>query len=369
MTQLLERRRLQAAELISKAGMDAACFIPGPNFYYLTGLTFPLMERPTILILTKAAEVVGIIPELERLKWSETFPHAHAHYWQDKDGFDSAFAAAAAGLGKVSLGVEGGRMRMFEYAALCRHFSPDAVTDADQALADLRVAKDAKEVACLKRAIEISEIALDETIAEVCAGMTEAETINLLKTRMLANGAEGFSFEPIVLSGGKAANPHGMPDATVLRAGDALLFDFGARNQGYNADITRTFFVERVSSEHQAIYETVLAANATGRKACSPEMTAHDLDVLVTGELQQSPFADMIVHKTGHGLGLDVHEVPQVMVGNHSPLVPGTVITIEPGLYRAGDVGVRIEDNVLVEKEGSRSLTSFRRELEIIGKR
>ena len=366
MTDLLYSRRIRASELLSAAGFDAAAFVPGANFYYLTGLNFPLMERPTILFITRKGEVAGIIPELERLKWSESFPGCPAFYWQDSDGFEEAFAAAASELGRIRMGVEGGRMRMFEYAALCRHFSADAVLDAETCLRELRIAKDAREVRLLQEAVNISETALAETVEQVRAGMTERQVMSLLKTRMLANEAEGFSFEPLVLAGAKSANPHGTPGDDVIRLGDALLFDFGASSSGYNADITRTFFVGQVSDEHESIYETVRLANETGRNKCGPQLTADGLDVLVQGVLGET-YPELIVHKTGHGLGLDVHEAPQVMVGNHTRLAPGMIITIEPGLYRSGDLGVRIEDDVLIEDQGSTSLTGFPRELRILG--
>ena len=361
------RRRDRAARLIRDAGLDAAAFVPGPSFHYLTGLDFPLMERPTLLFVTEKAGILAIMPELERLKWRTAFPDAETFYWQDSDGYEDAFAAATRALEAAALGVEGGRMRMFEYDALRRHMGNGEVRNADAALQALRIAKDEDEIASLSRAIEISQLALGETLDEVRAGDTERAIAALLKTRMLAHGSDGFGFEPIVLAGAKAANPHGTPDDAPLRQGDALLIDFGAKIDGFSADITRTFFCEHVDDRHAEIYETVRAANALGRRMAGPGVTAHDLDTAVTDVLRASPFADMIVHKTGHGLGLDVHEAPQVMVGNRQRLEPGFVITIEPGLYGAGDVGVRIEDDVTITEDGARSLTSFPRELRLIG--
>ena len=361
------RRRERAAELIKGAGLDAAAFVPGPNFTYLTGLDFPLMERPTLLFVTAGAEMLAIMPELERLKWQTTFPDAETFYWQDSDGFEDAFEAASRALGAAAVGVEGGRMRMFEYDALRRHMGNGEVRNADAALQPLRIAKDEDEIASLSRAIEISQLALGETLDEVRAGATERTIAALLKTRMLAHGSAAFGFDPIVLAGAKAANPHGTPDDAPLGPGDALLIDFGAKIDGFSADITRTFFCEHVDERHAEIYETVRNANALGRRVAGPGVTAHELDTAVTDVLRSSPFADMIVHKTGHGLGLDVHEAPQVMVGNHQRLEPGFVITIEPGLYGAGDVGVRIEDDVTITEDGARSLTSLPRELRLIG--
>jgi Xaa-Pro dipeptidase len=367
MTEVHAERRQRLAGIAAAQGLGAIALVPGANFHYLTGLHFHLMERPTLLFVTAGNQVLGIMPELEREKWSEAFPAAQTFYWQDADGYQAAFAAAAEALRGQMIGIEGMRMRVFEADALRRHFQQGTVVDAEPHLINLRLSKSAPEIASLRRAILISETALGETLDDVRAGMSERAILNLLKARMLAGGAEGFAFEPLVLIGGNAANPHGSPGERVLCPGDALLIDFGASYEGYNADITRTFFCGHASDEHAAIYETVLAANAHGREIAGPDLTAHDVDVAVTGVLAASPFAGLIVHKTGHGLGLDVHEAPQIMRGNHKALVPGTVFTIEPGLYRPGEIGVRIEDNVVIQDGGALSLTSFPRHLTIVG--
>lgn len=367
MTDIYAARRLSAAAIAQTMGLGALSFVPGANFTYLTGLHFHLMERPTLLFVTAGAEVVAIMPELEREKWAEAFPVATTFYWQDVDGYAQAFADAAAALGGLMIGVEGMRMRVFEVDALRNHFPQGAIVDAEVGLVDLRISKSAEEVAALQQAIAISETALAETLDQVRTGMTERAIAALLKQRMLGCGAEGFSFDPIVLAGRNAANPHGVPSGRALRAGDALLIDFGASFGGFHADITRTFFCQHVSDDHAALYDTVLAANLRGRQMAGPDVTAHDLDVAVTAVLAASPYAGLIVHKTGHGLGMDIHEAPQIMRGNPKRLVSGTVFTIEPGLYRPGDIGVRIEDNVVTDAEGARVLTSFPRELTLIG--
>ena len=360
-------RQNRLAKIARSQGLGAIACVPGANFSYLTGLHFHLMERPTLLFVTADNQVLGIIPELERQKWSATFPDALTFYWQDSEGYQAAFASAAKSLQGQLIGVEGQRMRVFEVDALRKHFQQGSIVDAEPSLIDLRLAKSADEIAALERAIAISETALLETLDMVRAGVTERDILNRLKMQMLANGAHGFAFEPLVLAAANAANPHGLPGDTRLQPGDVLLIDFGASFDSYNADITRTFFCEHASDEHARIYDTVLAANTKGRAVAGPDLTAHDLDVAVTGVLADSPYADLIVHKTGHGLGLDVHEAPQIMKGNAKRLIPGTVFTIEPGLYRPGDIGVRIEDNVVIEADGARSLTSFGRDLTIVG--
>ena len=367
MTDILAERRHRLSQIAAQQNLGAIAFVPGANFSYLTGLHFHLMERPTLLFITATNQTLGIIPELEREKWSQTFPQAQTFYWQDSDGYHAAFAAAAEALQGQMIGVEGMKMRVFEGDALRRHFQQGAVVDAEAHLTQLRLSKSAAEIASLQAAIDISEAALTETLAEVRTGMTERQIMNLLKARMLAGGAEGFAFDPLVLIGGNAANPHGSPGDVPLTPGAALLIDYGASVAGYNADITRTFFCEHATDDHAALYNTVLAANTHGRAIAGPDLTAHDMDMAVTAILAASPYASLIVHKTGHGLGLDVHEAPQIMKGNHAPLIPGTVFTIEPGLYRPGEIGVRVEDDVVIDDQGARSLTRFPRDLTIIG--
>ena len=152
-----------------------------------------------------------------------------------------------------------------------------------------------------------------------------------------------------------------------MQAGDALLFDFGGRYQHFSADITRTFFIGQVSETDRAFYDTVLAANTKGREISKPGLTASAVDDAVCKVLEHSQFAAFKRHKTGHGLGLDVHEAPQIMRGNQQKLEPGMVFTIEPGLYRDGEAGVRIEDDVVVTETGVESLTTYPRDLRVIG--
>lgn len=361
-----ETRRRRAAARAGQADLAALAFVPGPNFYYLSGLHFHLMERPTLMLIMASGAVAAVMPELERSKWSAAFPDAETFYWQDSDGYHAAFAACAQ-VCSGRVGVEGMRMRMFEAAALNAHLPPDRVVDASEILEPLRICKDADEVADLRRAIAISEEALADVMAQAKAGDTEAALVARLKSAMLHHGAEGFSFDPLVLSGPNAADCHGTPDDRPIRPGETLLIDFGATYRGMNADITRTFFCEHVPTDSLAIYETVQRANARGRDVAAPGETCDAVDRETTSVLASSSFADLIVHKTGHGLGLDVHEAPQVMVGNQTALAPGMVITIEPGLYQRGALGVRIEDDVLITEDGCESLTTYPREAQCFG--
>ena len=362
----LAARRGRLTELMKANDLGAIAVVPGPNFFYLTGLDFHLMERPTLAVFTADGAVLAVMPELERLKWSASFGDADTFYWQDHEGYSDAFAKLSEALGADRFGVEGQRMRAFEYQQLVDVLPQGAVTDAEFLFGQLRISKDSDELDVIKSAIRISETAIGETLDEITIGMSERHIKSVLKGRLLANGADTFAFNPIVLTGPHSANPHGSSGDTPIKAGDALLFDFGAGLGGYAADITRTYFVGHCDDDQAAFYETVLAANTHGREIASPQLSAHDLDVAVTDVLAKSPFAEFIVHKTGHGLGLAVHEAPQIMQGNHITLPVGAVITIEPGLYDPSRLGVRIEDDVLITPDGAQSLTELSRDLQII---
>ncbi|QQA43572.1 M24 family metallopeptidase [Pelagovum pacificum] len=353
--------------LLQAADCPAIAFVPGPNFYYLTGVKLGLMERPTILIVTATGEMHAAIPALERDRWTAEVPQAQTIFWQDSDGYADALSRLAAQTGLSALAVEGNRMRHFEAAALAEAFG-FAPTDGTTMLAPLRLHKDAEEIVKVERAVRISEQALEATLEVVKAGMSETEIRARLMIEMLERGADAPAFDLIVLAGGAAADCHGVPSADRrLKAGDALLFDFGAAVDGYSADITRTFFCEHVPDASRKLYETVQEANRIGREILQPGLSIHELDSAVQSHLADAGYADNIRHKVGHGLGLDVHEAPQLMVGNHQTLEEGMLITIEPGLYDPDVVGVRIEDDVLITADGARSLTTLPRDLRIVG--
>ncbi|MCB1384552.1 MAG: aminopeptidase P family protein [Nitratireductor sp.] len=367
-----EDRLLPLRNMLAASGFDAIAFVPGSNFRRIFATSFSLMERPLVIIVANDGEAAAIVPKLEMAAFEKLDFPGPVFAWRDEEGYGAAFAAAAdalPGLADASrFGLEAQRMRAFEQMALQKAFPDARLVDAHQALSTIRLVKTPDEIARLKEAIRISEQALEATLAKVRVGQTEKEIEAILLRQMFAHGADGLAFEPIVAAGDNAAQPHAHARADYrIKAGDALLFDFGASHRGYHADITRTFFVAEVSDYDRAFYETVLAANERGRQVARAGIGAHDVDDAVQTLLEASQFSPFIRHKTGHGLGLDVHEAPQIMRGNHDILLPGMVFTIEPGLYREGECGVRIEDDVVVTGDGIECLTSFPRQLRIVG--
>ena len=350
------------------AGLDVIALIPGPNHRYLTGAEHYVLERPIVTFYSLEREPLAVIPELEVPLFEGHPKPAELVSYTDAEGYQGAFKAALSALGSGGkiIGVEGLLMRFFE-GEIIRQAAPAAtVIDATTPLADLRLHKDAGEIACLRRAIEISETALHKMHAEIRVGMTEIEAAAILEDHMRALGGEGLSFGTILHAGGNSTLPHSGPLAYRIQRGDPLIVDYGATYGGYCADITRTFFVGGVSEEQREFYAIVQAANEAGRRAAVPGASAESVDIAARQVLLDAGYADLIRHRTGHGIGLEAHEAPYIVIGNQRILEPGMTFTIEPGIYRDGEIGVRIEDNVLITEDGSESLTSFPRELLVI---
>jgi len=354
--------------ILSNNKLDAIALVPGSNFKFFTGGDFALMERPTILFILQDRKPLVILPKLEIESFEKLNFDAEIIEWQDSDGYKHAFNTAKNKLNNLKrIGVEGQRMRYFESDALKQAFESSEIIDSHKTIMSCRICKDNSEIESIKEAIKISEIALKNVIAQISIGISEVEIKNLLVQEMYKNGAEGMPFQPLVLISENSALPHGhSQEKNKLQIGDPLLIDFGCSYNGYNSDITRTFFFKDVKEDYRKIYEAVLNANQIGLELLKPNTTMHEIDNAVLNSLINSGYKELIVHKTGHGLGLDVHEDPYIMRKNYEELKDGMVVTIEPGLYKFGDLGIRIEDDVLITSTGYKCLTSFSKEMRII---
>ena len=347
--------------------LDAIALIPGSNFKYLTGGSFPLMERPTVFIITKNKNV-AILPNLEVDSFNQLNINSEIISWHDKDGYNYAFKEASKILNNIkNIGVEGQIIRFFETQALKENFKEIEIINSHKEISSIRKNKEEEEINILLEAIKISEKSLENTLNYIKIGMDELQLKQFLIQELYKNGAEGLSFDPIVLTGKNSAIPHGhSSNQNKIKHGDTLLFDFGATVKGYKADITRTFFMIETDEHQRKAYETVRQANEMGIQKSKIPNTMHDVDNETTLILENSDYKKFIVHKTGHGLGLDVHEDPYIVRGNKTPLEEGMVITVEPGLYIPEKFGIRIEDDVLITNNQPRVLTSFSKELRII---
>lgn len=363
----LADRLTDYAAVASELGVDAVALVPGPNFTRAVQHSFGSHERPFMLVIPADGPAAALVPNLEQGSWDLVGFNGAVFDWRDQDGYDEAFAGLMRHLSISSLAVEGQVMRVFVHHAL-KAAQPDLeIIEAESKISALRMIKTSDDIAAIQAAIDISERALTRTLASVKLGQTEKQIEQTLVRILFEEGADDLAFTPIVAAGVASAMPHARArDDYAVTAGDALLIDFGARSKGFCSDITRTVFLDHVSDEGSAVYDTVLRANLAGLSVTRAGVTAHEIDDAVISVLEASSYADRIRTKTGHGLGREVHEAPYIMRGNDMVLPAGTVYTNEPGLYEIGNFGVRIEDDVLITEDGYETLTHFPKDLTVL---
>lgn len=229
-----------------------------------------------------------------------------------------------------------------------------------------RGVKDAEEQEKMRVSSHINDLAMAEFKKLIHEGVTEKEAADQMLKIYLDLGADGFSFEPLVAFGANAADPHHSPDNTVVKPGDAVLFDVGCIKDGYCSDMTRTFYFREVGDTHRHIYDTVRSANETAIAKIRPGVPLCELDDTARNLITEQGYGPNFNHRLGHFIGLAEHEYGDVSSANKREAQPGMIFSIEPGIYLTGDTGVRVEDLVLVTEDGCEVLNHYPKELEII---
>lgn len=362
------QRHAHLALALQNSGLDALILNPGPSLVYLTGLHFHLSERPVVAIFTPHEPVLLILPELEMQKTSALpYPLQAFPYGEDPNTWLSVFrqAARAARLDGRQVGMEPLHLRLIEFQLLSEAAPQAAFQPAQESIATLRMHKDKDEILAMRKAADIAQNALRNTLPMVHPGVTEREIAIELTLQILHAGSDPqLPFAPIVSVGPNAANPHATPTDRPLANGDLLVIDWGAAHQGYFSDITRTFAIGAVDPEMEKIARIVMEANAAGRTAARPDLPAEKVDRAARDVIEQSGYGQYFTHRTGHGLGMESHEEPYIRAGNTTPLAVGMTFTVEPGIYLPGRNGVRIEDDIVITEDGAESLSDLPRELQ-----
>jgi Xaa-Pro dipeptidase len=351
-------------------GLDGLALMPGPNMVYLSGIHAHVSERPIILFIPVDDEPAIIIPELESSKAQAAgVPEERIFSWNDDQGYTSAFQMACAQieLSDWLLGVEALHMRVLELELLHRYAPGLTVAHAEPIMSALREVKDNGELSAMGRAAVAAETAMHKLLPRIRTGQSEKQIAAMLLQELTESGSEAAAFSPIVSAGPNSASPHAVPTDRLLQPGDLLVVDWGAVADDYPSDITRTFAVGELEPELAHVYEIVKKANQAAKAIARPGATGRDLDRAAREVVAAAGYGDYFFHRTGHGLGLEVHESPYIMEANTEPLKMGNVFTIEPGIYLAGRGGVRIEDDIVITANGSRSLTTFPRDLIQVG--
>ena len=235
------------------------------------------------------------------------------------------------------------------------------------AVDDARARKDARERELMRAASAVNDEAMAWLAAQARPGVTELEIAEGLLAEYRRLGAEDHSFTPVVSFGANAADPHHEPDGTRLAAGDMALFDVGCKRQRYCSDMTRTFFTAAPTDRQRAIYEAVQRANEAAEAIVRPGITFAQIDLTARRIIEDAGFGPQFNHRLGHQIGLTDHEPGDVSATHREPVEPGMCFSIEPGIYIPGEIGVRIEDLVIVTEDGCEILNSYPKGIQVIG--
>ena len=361
------KRLARLQQLLQEADIDAVALNASPTLTYLTGLEVHLSERPVVGIFPASGKPALVFPELETGKLAslpvalEAFP-----YGENPDAWPDAFAQALrfCGLTRAQLGVEPQWFRFLELRLLEKAAPEVRVTSAEPVIMRLRSQKDEAEVAATRRALDVAWRALEATLPVIRPGVTEREVAAELTLQLLRAGSDpALPFSPIVAFGPESANPHAVPGDRSLTPPTLVLIDWGARVEGYCADLTRMFAFGPIDDELDRIVRIVLEANEAARARVAPGVPAGEVDRAARQVIEQAGYGPYFIHRTGHGLGLEIHEPPYIRDDNSEPLTPGMLFTIEPGIYLTGRGGARIEDDVLVTETGAETLSDYPRTL------
>ncbi|HLI16200.1 MAG TPA: aminopeptidase P family protein [Acidimicrobiales bacterium] len=366
----LRAQRLAAVrDAMASVGVDALCCTGGADLAWLTGYEATALERPTVLVVERDGAATLVVPALEAPRVGEDPRLFRLAPWRDGDDPVTLVAdlLRAAGDVAVSDTARAGFLLALE-AALpqVRWRAASSITGP------LRAVKDARELA----ALEAAGAAADEVAKALVAGeipllgRTESEVAAEIGRRLLEVGHAAVNFA-IVGSGPNAASPHHEPGRRRIGPGETVVCDFGGTfrldgDVGYCSDVTRTVVTGEPTGELRDLYDAVAAAQAEALAAVRPGVPCEEIDRVGRARIAHAGYGDAFVHRIGHGIGIEAHEDPYLVAGNRSPLRAGHAFSVEPGIYLAGRLGVRIEDVVLVAEDGARLCSSADRSLRVV---
>ncbi len=355
------RARLDRARgRLAEAGLAGLVAAPGPDLAYLAGWSPLPLERLVALVLPAEGEPRLLVPELER-PGALASPAGEAleiRGWRDGED-PHALLAQLLPRGRVAISDAAWAAHVLRL----QRERPDVVFEGlGEALPLLRAVKDPEELEALRRVARAADAAFADVLGSRFAGRRELDLAADVAEALRAHGHERVEFT-IVGSGPNGASPHHEAGERRIEPGDAIVLDFGGRMAGYCSDITRTVVVGEPGPELARVHEVVRAAQQAGVEAVRPGVACEAVDRAARAVIEEAGFGEAFVHRTGHGIGLDVHEPPYIVAGNATPLEPGMTFSVEPGIYLAGRFGVRIEDIVAVTPEGVERLNEAPRDL------
>jgi Xaa-Pro dipeptidase len=342
---------------------------PGKNLYYLTGIDIILtLERPFFYLIDVKNNYTYLIASKLYEKELDCTDYKKYYFYSDVENPFSIFECCLndiilPGIG-INLYVEKS-LPCYVYENIKKIMKVNSTLYIDSLINKSRLIKSNDEISNIMKAAFL----VDETFKNLCkeslTGKSEIEIAALIDYMMKTLGSRGPSFETIVAISENASNPHHIPTDRIARRGDSIVLDFGAIYNNYCSDITRTIFIGEPDSEAKKIYNIVKEAQLKAVEAVKEGVTIKDIDLAARDLIESYGYGDCFTHRTGHGIGLDIHEEPYITAENDDILMNGMIFTIEPGIYIDNKIGIRIEDDILV-KDRFKILTKSTKELTIL---
>ena len=356
----------QARALLDELGLDALLVSRNANKRHLSGFVIARGDEATsgfsgTLLITRDRTLLLSDPRYLEQAGSE------APDWEvrrTRDRFAAEIGRLLAELAIDRCGVEALVLSHADWTSLADASSAELVA-IDAPLNALRLHKDPTEIDTLERAAALTDACFAHLCDWLRPGVTERQVAWEMEGWFRDHGAETMAFDPIVLTGSRAAMPHGRPSNAAATPGQPLLIDFGCQVDGYRTDVTRTVFIGEPSARARELYAVVLAAQQAAYDALRPGVSGTAVDAAAREVIAAAGYGEAFTHGLGHGIGLETHEAPMLLTYDQ-PLAPGMVFTLEPGIYLPGEIGIRIEDDVVLAEAGARPLTQAPREVIVI---
>ena len=351
----LDRARALAAD----QGAGALLLSVGADLPYFAGYEAMPLERLTMLVVPVAGDAVLVVPRLEAPRVEARDGAFSIRSWDEVEDPVEIVGSLCKGIGRALIGDQTWARFLLELQAVLPN---TRFASATPTIRELRMRKDSTEIGFLAEAGAATDRVVATLSKTKFGGRTERDVAAEVQKLTIAEGHEIASFA-IVASGPNAASPHHEPTDRVIGSGDTVVVDFGGRWKGYCSDTTRTFVVGEPSAEVAEAHAVLDEAQSAARAAIEPGVPAEDIDSAARSIIAKAGYGEYFIHRTGHGIGLEVHEHPYIVSGNSEPLEPGMAFSIEPGIYLPGRFGMRIEDIVTCTPEGVRVLNDSPRQL------
>ncbi|WP_028599948.1 Xaa-Pro peptidase family protein [Paenibacillus sp. FSL W8-1187] len=358
-------RYLRVKEAVKAAGFDKAIFTSPATIYYLTGFYSDPHERFMALVAEPGMDGYTLfVPALDEESARGAASVERLAAVGDTDRPYELLQRLCGASAARRIGVESSHLTHASFVRMAAVYPQADFVDAGPLIMSLRLFKSADEIERVKTAVALAEQVLQEAVSKVRRGVSELELNAEIEYRMRGLGGDRPAFETSVLGGVRSALPHGRSSSYQLQENDFLLIDMGVFKDGYCSDITRTFILGEGSASQLRIYDAVLQANLAGIAAARAGRPLQEVDRAARAAIEKEGFGYYFTHRTGHGMGLEIHEQPSVHGENSDPIQHGMLFTVEPGVYIPELGGVRIEDDIYIGDDGeAQVLTSYPKEL------